>query len=128
MPVDLPDDLRRFIAEHLGSIAQLELLLLLAADAEKSWTADEAAKALYISPEATLGFLEGMRSQGLLQRAADSPVAYRFAPAKPESERLARDLDAYYKERRLTIINLIYASPAQKFQSFADAFRLRKDQ
>jgi hypothetical protein len=128
MPSDLPDDLRRFIAEHLGSIAQLELLLLLAADAEKKWTAEEAAKALYISPEATLGFLEGMRSQGLLQGSSDSPVSYRFAPAKPESERLARDLASFYKERRLTIINLIYASPVQKLQSFADAFRIRKDQ
>lgn len=128
MPSDLPDDLRRFIAEHLGSIAQLELLLLLAADAEKTWTAEEAAKALYISPEATLGFLEAMKSQGLIRRTAEGPPSYRFAPARPESEQLARELASFYKERRLTIINLIYASPVQKLQSFADAFRLRKDQ
>ena len=128
MPADLPEDLRRFIAEHLGSIAQLELLLLLSADAEKKWTADEAAKSLYISSEATLGFLEVMRSQGLIQSTGESPPSYRFIPAKPESERLARDLASFYKERRLTIINLIYASPVQKLQSFADAFRIRKDQ
>jgi predicted ArsR family transcriptional regulator len=128
MPADLPDDLRRFIAEHLGSIVQLELLLLLAADAGKPWSAEEAAKALYVSPEATLGFLEQMRTQGLCQVESGDPMRYRFAPARPEHEQLTRDLAAVYKERRLTIINLIYASPVQKFQSFADAFRLRKNQ
>ena len=128
MPADLPDDLRRFIAEHLGSIVQLELLLLLAADARKPWSAEEAAKALYVSPEATLGFLEQMRAQGLCQRENSDPIHYRFAPSRPEHEQLTQDLAAVYKERRLTIINLIYASPVQKFQSFADAFRLRKNQ
>jgi hypothetical protein len=128
MPSDLPDDLRRFIAEHLGSIVQLELLLLLAEDPGKSWSAEEAAKALYVAPEAAHGFLEAMRAKGLCQDDAAAKGRYRFAPAKPEHEQLTRDLAAFYKERRLTIINLIYSSPVQKLQSFADAFRLRKDQ
>jgi hypothetical protein len=127
MESDLPDDLRRFIAEHLGSIVQLELLLMLAADANKSWTPNEAAKALYISPEGARGFLEGMRQQGLCQISPDEPASYRFAPAKSEWEQLTRSLAEYYKDRRVTIINLIYARPAEKPQSFADAFRLRKD-
>jgi hypothetical protein len=128
MASDLPDDLRRFIAEHLGSIVQLELLLLLAGDSARTWSAEEAAKALYVSPEAAHGFLEVMRSQGLCQQDPAGSARYRFAPSRPDYEQLTRDLAAVYKERRLTIINLIYASPVQKFQSFADAFRLRKDQ
>jgi hypothetical protein len=127
MPQDLPEELRRFIGEHFSSIVQLELLLLLAGDGGKSWSADEVAKNLYIAPEAALGFLEGLRAQGLCQPTGDVPERYRFAPSKPEWEQLTRDLAALYKERRVTIINLIYAGPAEKFQSFADAFRLRKD-
>jgi hypothetical protein len=127
MQPDLPDDLRRFIGEHFGSIVQLELLLLLAADAGKTWSADEAAKALYISSEAARGFLEGMCQHGLGQSSTESPSRYRFAPRAPDGERLTRELAEHYKDRRVTIINLIYAGPAQKFQSFADAFRLRKD-
>jgi hypothetical protein len=68
-----------------------------------------------------------MRERGLCQQVAASPAGYQFAPAKPEWEQLTRDLAAVYKERRLTIIDLIYAGPAEKFQSFADAFRLRKE-
>lgn len=128
MPAELPDDLRRFITEHLGSIVQLELLLLLAADPAKPWSSEEAAKALYVAPEAALGFLEQMRAQGLCRAEGDAPVCYRFSPSAPEHQQLTRDLAAIYKERRLTIINQIYAGPVQKFQSFADAFRLRKDQ
>ena len=127
MPADLPDDLRRFIGEHLGSIVQLELLLLLSADAGKSWSADEVAKALYISSEAALGFLEGMRQQGLTQAKAESPARYQFAPTSADHERLTHELAEHYKDRRVTIINLIYAGPIHKFQNFADAFRLRKD-
>src|SRR5687767_11399680 len=108
MQPDLSDDLRRFISEQFGSIVQLELLLLLAADASKSWSAEEVAKKLYISPEAALGFLEGMRTRGLCRAAADAPQHYHFAPANPEWEQLVRDLAAVYKERRVTIINLIY--------------------
>ena len=66
MPDDVSPELRNFIAEQIGSIAQLELLLLLAADPAKTWNADEAAAALYVTPDAAYGFLEGMRVRGLL--------------------------------------------------------------
>ena len=127
MEADLPEDIRRFLADHIGSVIQLELLLLLASDANRSWSATNAAKSLYISPEAALGFLEGMRQQGFCQAVGEPPVSYRFAPSKPEWERLTRELATLYAERRVTIINLIYAGPAEKFQRFADAFRFRRD-
>lgn len=122
---EVPADLRNFIQEHVGSILQLELLLLLAADPAKSWSAEEAAKALYVNPDAAYGFLEGMRVRGLFERL-ESDDRYRFAPQNPESARLTAELAEFYRERRLTVIDLIYASPKDRFQSFADAFRFRR--
>src|SRR5690606_34932858 len=84
MPEDIPAELRSFITDHIGSIAQLELLLLLAADPAKSWNADEAAKALYTAADMTYGLLEGMRTLGLLEAVENSDERYRFAPKKPE--------------------------------------------
>jgi hypothetical protein len=127
MSTEIPDELRRFIGDYLGSIVQLELLLLLAADRNKAWTGQEAAKPLYISADAATGFLELMRQQGLCAANADSPARYRFAPAQPEWEQLVQELALQYRNRRLTITDLIYAAPTGKFQRFADAFRFRKD-
>jgi hypothetical protein len=127
MSAEIPAELRRFIADYLGSIAQLELLLLLVASGDKQWSAGEAAKALYIAPEAALGFLELMRQQGLCAASSESPARYSFKPARPEWVQLAEALAVQYRERRLAVIDVIYSAPAEKFRRFADAFRLRED-
>lgn len=125
MPDDVSPELRNFIAEQIGSIAQLELLLLLAADPGKTWNADEAAAALYVTPDAAYGFLEGMRVRGLLEAVPQSQN-FRFAPQKSEWISLVAELAQLYKTRRLTVIDLIYSHPVDKLQSFADAFRFRR--
>lgn len=125
MSDEVAADLRTFLSEQIGSILQLELLLLLAADSAKSWNAEQAAKALYVQSDAAYGLLEGMRNRGLL--AITPPEeGYRFAPRIPEWEPLVRRLADLYKERRLTVIDLIYSRPVDKLQSFADAFRFRR--
>lgn len=124
MSDDVPAELRTFISEHIGSIVQLELLLLLAADPQKSWSSDEAAKVLYVSPTAAFGLLEGMRARGLLE--ALQQERFRFVPQNADWGPLVAALAAFYKERRLTVIDLIYNRPVDKFQSFADAFRIRR--
>ncbi|MGC4076082.1 MAG: hypothetical protein QM702_03430 [Rubrivivax sp.] len=40
---DIPSDVRSLIARHIDSAVQLELLLLLHANASIDWTADAAA-------------------------------------------------------------------------------------
>ena len=125
MPDSVPADLRAFVAEEIGSLVQLELLFLLATDPARQWSVEEAAKALYVSTEAAHAFLEAMRARGLFALAPEQ--GYRFAPEKPERVELIRRLDEFYKERRLTVINLIYAGPVEKYQSFANAFRFKRD-
>lgn len=126
MPDDIRADLRDFIVNEIGSIAQLELLLLLHKDSSRQWSADAAARELYTGAEAMATLLEGFRSRGYVSASDTSPICYRFAPTDPVVEPLVRDLAQLYQERRVTVINLIYAGPMHKLQSFADAFRLRK--
>ncbi len=126
MPDDIRADLRDFIVNEISSIAQLELLLLLHKDSAREWTAEDAARELYTSAEAMAALLEGFRARGYVIATGSPRVCYRFAPHVPEVEQLVRDLAQLYQERRVTVINLIYAGPVHKLQSFADAFRLRK--
>lgn len=126
MPDDIRAALRDFIVNEIGSIAQLELLLLLQGDPARHWTAEDAARALYTATDATATLLEALRARGIAVAGEQSPLSYRYAPKTPELDQLVRDLSTLYQTRRVTVINLIYAGPVQKLQSFADAFRLRK--
>jgi hypothetical protein len=60
--------------------------------------------------------------------ASDSRLArYRYAPTQPALAESVRQLALLYGERRVSVIEQIYAKPADPLQSFADAFRIRKE-
>ena len=125
MQNDLPPDVHQFVSEYVQSISQLELLLLLHRNAEKSWSVAEATKELYTSVSMTEPLLENLRGIGLVSLLEGSERRYRYAPKSTELDRLVGDLDQLYAERRVTIINSIYSGPWRKLQNVADAFRFR---
>ena len=47
MSEQLPDDVQRFIIEHINSVEQLEALLLVRSDPARVWTTEEVSHALY---------------------------------------------------------------------------------
>jgi hypothetical protein len=119
----VPASVRGFIASHIVSVAQLEVLLLLRAASDKQWTASEMARALVTQPEAAAGWLEDMRSRGL---ASESEGRYRYTPANEELDRVVDDLAASYAKYRVAVIGLIFARPSERITLFADAFRIRR--
>jgi hypothetical protein len=119
----VPASVRGFIASHIVSVAQLEVLLMLRAAADKEWTASEMARALVTQPEAAAGWLEDLRGRGL---ASESDGAYRYTPANDELDRLVDDLAESYAKYRVAVIGLIFARPSERITLFADAFRIRK--
>jgi hypothetical protein len=122
----IPAHVLRFLKDYVQSIAQLELLLLLYRDRDNSWTVEAAAKAQYTAIGMTQTALESLRGIGLLAVTSESEPRYQYAPVSSELDQLVAELAQLYLERRVTIINLIYSSPLDTLQSFADAFRIRK--
>ena len=123
---DIQGELRTFVAEKIHSVAQLETLLLLLGEPQKSWTAAEASRALYISPEMAAGLLAELAARGLV--SASSEGAYRYGPTAEQMDRCVRQLAELYASRRVSIISLIHSSPVDKLRSFADAFRISRDE
>jgi hypothetical protein len=119
----VPAPVRRFIASHIVSVAQLEVLLLLRAAADKEWTADEVARALVTQPEASAGWLENLAAHEL---AAGREGRYRYDPPSAEVERTVDALAESYATYRVAVISLIFARPSERVTSLADAFRLRR--
>ena len=125
MSAQLPEDVHRFVVEHINSVEQLETLLLLRGDTEKLWSVDEVSQALYTPAAAAQMRLSDLQTRGLFTQSDDQ--RWRYDAANPEFDRLVGLLAQLYRDRRVTIITLIYSKPHPQVQAFADAFKLRKD-
>ena len=121
-PADIAEPVRRFIAGHLESVAQLEVLLLVRAAPEKWWTPEEVARAQVTRPPAALGFLRHLADTGLLE--ADDE-RFRYAPPG-RTGAVVDELAACYATRRPTVVGLVLAGPDEAVTSLADAFRIRR--
>jgi hypothetical protein len=122
----LPAAVRRFIAAHINSVEQLEVLLLLRSDPTREWAPGEVSTELATSHDAAALRLADLEAQGLVRARLDPVPRYRYAnlPAKREAE-VADVADAYAK-RRVAVITEIFSEPSPA-ESFSDAFRLRRD-
>ncbi|QRK11939.1 hypothetical protein JQX13_18910 [Archangium violaceum] len=123
---DLPEVVRRLIAENIDSVEQLEILLLLFQHPGRTWTAESVARELRVSSISAGERLEDLTYDGLVVRVEGSEGEYRYGPETPSLDEAVRGLAAAYSERRVTVINLIFSKPVDKIRTFADAFRLRK--
>jgi hypothetical protein len=119
---DVTDDARRLITEHIHSVEQLEVLLLLRAAPDKEWSAAEVARALVSQPDTAETRLADLARRRLLKRKDDT---YRYAPVA-KTDKAVGDLATAYATRRTTVIGLIFSKPSDAVTSFSDAFRLRR--
>lgn len=121
----IPNEVREFISEYIASMEQIEILLLLSGSPSTEWTVDSVFSEIQSSPASILGRLREFSDRGLLTEK--SPQVYQYAPSTEKLSRAVQSLAATYKERRMKVIDLIYQKPADSVQSFADAFKLRKE-
>jgi hypothetical protein len=122
---EISEPVRRFIAQHIHSAAQLEVLLLVRAVPDRGWSVAEVARAQVASPDMAEKLLEDLRARGLV--AGDgSPRQYHYdSPAElsPVIDALAEA----YATRRVAVVGLIFSKPSTAVTDLADAFRIRKD-
>jgi len=125
----IPEPVKRLIAEHVESVSQLEVLLLLQQDRTTVWSAEEAARYLKSQPELVDATLSRFARAGIagveVDEAGNACFAYRPATAALRSSVDA--LAATYATHKTTVISLIFSTPRDALQDFADAFRLRDD-
>jgi hypothetical protein len=126
MADDFSADVRQYIDQHIESLAQLEALLLLRREPERTWDAADAAKALYILPEQAGTLLADLSRRGFAAAIDANATKYRYQAAA-DVDRVIGELAQAYQDRRVAVISQIYSKPLNKVQTFAEAFRLRKE-
>jgi hypothetical protein len=126
MSLALPPEVERFLVDHVDSVAELEALAYLHANPDVDVAPDAVARALGVDPAWARAELERLASRGVVARG-ETPGTCRFASSPPASRRSIDAVMAAYRERRVSVIELIITKPSRHVLSFADAFRLRKD-
>jgi hypothetical protein len=119
----VPEDVRAFILAHIGSVAQLEALLLLRRHADEEWSAGATAARLYVTDAVAAEVLAQLCADGLLACHVD---IYRYSPATPALLRMVDRLADAYARFLIPVTNIIHNNPL-RLRRFADAFRFRKD-
>lgn len=108
------DQFCRFLREFVPNVSTAELLLELRAQGDRGVRPRSHPDRLV---------LEELAGKGVAAALADAFV-YR---ASLEVDGYVQTLAQAYRERPVTLFRIIYALRDGKVQSFADAFRLRKD-
>jgi hypothetical protein len=119
------DALQTFIRSYLGSIWELEVLLLLSRDGTHAWSAADLNREIRASLGLVSQILQKFEQVGLASREADG--TFRFAPRSSEMARLVAELEEIYATKPVTIVKAISSSPNEKIQTLADAFKMKKD-
>ena len=115
--------MRAFVAQHIDSVEQLEVLLLVRDQPARWWTAEEVATELRIAPGSAAQRMEDLRAVGLLAGSASSS---RYEPRTPALADEVSTLAQMYQSHRVAIISVIFSRPSERIRSFADAFRIRR--
>ena len=118
-------EVQRFVAEHIDSAEQLEILLLLQRSPEKQWTALDVSQAIYTVPASATLRLEALTAQGFIASSGGADPQYSYHPKSEVLRTQIEALSAAYRADRVSVIKLIFSRPPDPLQSFADAFRLR---
>lgn len=120
-PDGFPRALEAFVARHLHSTAELEVLLLLHRSRTEVWTPERAAVALRMPVPWTAEQLVKMEEAGL---ATADGAGLRYRSEGP-SAHLVDQLAIAYRDRKTRVVSLLYSAGSDA-ESFADAFRIRR--
>jgi len=118
----LPLAVRTLIRRHVRSVGALELLLLLHAGRDRTWSVQEICAALACPRSWAVAQLEAMATAGLLRPADEQ---WRFAPAGTELEHATAALEEAYRLHSREVVRFIFATPGRELEEHS--VRLRRD-
>jgi hypothetical protein len=126
MAADLSSTVKRLLDKHIFSVTQLEILLLLRRHSDRAWRANEVARELYTSDQAAEDLLSRLATSGLLGQKGSHYQYNLSADLDDDVQETAKA----YAEAKTRVIDHIFRKPQgdSAFTSFADAFKLKRDE
>lgn len=115
--------LNQFIATHIHSVEEVEIVNLLTRSPDTFWSAEAIASHLGLNQDTVANKARDLVRRGILAAGESGPV-FRYAPSTPAALESVVALLAMYRDHRISVINAIYSANLTRLRSFADAFKL----
>lgn len=123
---EVPAHVLRFLEENIDTVPQLETLLMMSEERDRSWLIADVASRNYIPEQRASDTLNALLRRRLIT-SEDSPPRFRFDPATDEARTAVADLARCYQRNLSRITTLIHEKPSASIKEFARAFDLKKD-
>ena len=124
---ELSEELRVFIKQHITSLEELEILLLLHKEPNRSWTIEQVFKVTQSNLDSVAERLKNLAQFGLLAMEGTAPLIFRFKPGSPELEQRTSELQQAHALSKYKVIEAIFSAPQSQAQKFADSFKIKKE-
>jgi hypothetical protein len=123
---EIPDSVKGFIAKHIRSVEQLEILILLSAAPENIWTVQKVAQHIQSDEASIASCLEELQSQGFLIAKKMPGLVYQFSCSSEELLMGVKALTETYRKQRIKVIEVVLDKSQQNLRNFSDAFKIRR--
>jgi hypothetical protein len=122
----VPEHLREFISQCIGSVDELGMLLVLTISAARWWSAAAAGLELGIPERDARQILDRLASRNLLDLKIANDVRYRFRPGTADLERLTTELLTLYRNRPAVLLRCVPGVPGARLDDLARASRFKR--
>lgn len=112
------EGVKQFMAAHLATHDELEVLLCLFRQADVDLQASRVAEELGLPEAACQSVLQVLCAHQLVRRASDGS-AFRYCPANEALSRGVTDLERVYQRSRAAVIRLMSENAVQRVRSSA---------
>lgn len=125
-PPRISPQVLKFIAEKIGTVAELEALLIMCEDESRLWNEQELAARLYTQAAHASKVLTTLARRELLA-VEGKPPRYSFRPAHEHDRQVFAEVAEAYRQNLVAIATYIHSRASAPVQEFARAFELKKD-
>jgi hypothetical protein len=122
----LSPTVRAFLRRHIQSVEHVEILLLVSAEPDRTWTAQEVYDVILSSEASVARWLQRLADERLLVRTFENGEGFRPA-SDPTVAVQIEDLRHAYRTWPTRTIEAIYKREIDAVQGFADAFKLKEN-
>lgn len=126
-PGDIPQKIRRFLNEHIHSLGNLDLLLFFWRHADRAWSPQDLNAELRSNLGTVRQQVKQFAAKGFLISAPHEGGSHYQFKNDPGLHKIMVDIAELHSRHLTKLIDCIYAPPTDAVTTFADAFKLKKE-
>jgi hypothetical protein len=124
-PCIIPTDIAEFISNTIGSVMELEAVLIFRENRQIRWSAQTLASRLYVRASTAQELLQLLCRSGFVAEEAAPPPLYRYNPGSPDIREKTDRLASLCSTHLIAVTRLIHSKSGQRVRGFPRTFKFR---